>query len=164
MVPMLVLVVVMLIARIFVSWRDAARLGLAVMFLFTASAHFTEMRHDLAAMIPPPITGNLWLIYATGVLEIAGAIGLLTRRLRRPAAIGLVLLLVALFPANVYAALAEVPLRGNAPTPLWLRTPMQVLWMAMLWWSSIRAAEGDSMIPGRRPETASTASTNTTGH
>lgn len=141
MVPMVVLVVVTLIARAFVPWKDAVRIGLAVMLLFTASAHFTSMKHDLAAMIPPPFTGAMWLIYLTGILEIAGAIGLLTRAYRRAAAICLIVLLVALFPANVYAALAEVPLRGNAPTPLWLRVPMQILWMFLLWWSSIRSGE-----------------------
>lgn len=137
MAPMIVLVLVTLIARIFRPWPDAARIGLAVMFVFTATAHFNSMKHDLAAMIPPPLTGALWLIYLTGLMEIAGAIGLLIPRFRTAAAIGLVLMLVALFPANIYAALNDVPLRGNAPTPLWLRTPMQLLWMALLWWTSI---------------------------
>ena len=137
MAPMIVLALVTLIARIFRPWPDAARIGLAVMFVFTATAHFNSMKHDLAAMIPPPLTGALWLIYLTGLMEIAGAIGLLIPRFRTAAAIGLVLMLVALFPANIYAALNDVPLRGNAPTPLWLRTPMQLLWMALLWWTSI---------------------------
>ncbi len=139
MVPMIVLVLTTLIARIFVSWRDAARVGLALMFLFTATAHFTAMRHDLAAMIPPPLTGSMMVIYATGVLEIAGAVGILVPRFRKAAGIGLVLLLVALLPANVHAALNEVPLRGNAPTPLWLRVPMQVLWAAIAWWTAVRS-------------------------
>lgn len=137
MAPMIILVLVTLIARFFRPWPDAARIGLAMMFLFTATAHFNSMKHDLAAMIPPPLTGALWLIYLTGLLEIAGAAGLLIPQFRTAAAIGLVLMLVALFPANIYAALHEVPLRGNAPTPLWLRTPMQLLWMALLWWTSI---------------------------
>ena len=34
------------------SWKDATRYALAVLFLFTASAHFTSMRHDLARMVP----------------------------------------------------------------------------------------------------------------
>lgn len=141
MAPMIVLVVTTLIARFFVPWRDAARIGLAVMFLFTASAHFTAMKHDLAARIPPPLTGAMWLIHLTGVLEIAGAIGLLIPKLRRAAAICLVLMLIALFPANIHAALNDVPLRGRGPTPLWLRTPMQILWIALLWWTSIRSRD-----------------------
>jgi uncharacterized membrane protein len=138
MAPMLVLVAVTLLARIFVPWKDAVRIGLAVMFLFTASSHFMPMRHDLAAMIPPPATGSLWLITLTGLAELAGAAGLLSRRFRKPAAICLALLLVALFPANVWAALHDVPLRGRPPTPLWLRAPMQLLWIGLLLWTARR--------------------------
>jgi uncharacterized membrane protein len=138
MIPMAVLVAVTLIARIFLAWRDALRIGMAALFLFTATAHFNAMKHDLAAMIPPPLTGSLPLIYLTGSLEITGAIGLLIPGFRRIAAICLVLLLVALFPANVYAAIGGVTLRGQPATALWLRTSMQLIWIVALWWSTIR--------------------------
>jgi uncharacterized membrane protein len=138
MAPMIALVVVALIARIFVPWKDAVRIGMAALFLLTATAHFNAMKYDLAAMIPPPLTGALWLIYVTGVLEIAGAIGLLIPRFRRAAAICLVVMLIALFPANVYAALSGVTFQGRPATVLWLRTPLQLIWIAALWWSTIR--------------------------
>jgi uncharacterized membrane protein len=96
------------------------------------------MKHDLAAMMPEPLPDGLWIIYLTGALEIAGAIGLLAARTRRLAGVCLVLLLVAQFPANVNAALNGIPLGGEAPTPLWLRTPMQLLFIEMLWWTSIK--------------------------
>jgi uncharacterized membrane protein len=89
-------------------------------------------------MIPPPLPNDLWVIYLSGVFEIAGAIGLLIPRTRRLAGICLMLLLVSLFPANVYAALSEIPLRGEAATPLWIRTPMQLLYIGMVWWTSIK--------------------------
>ena len=111
------------------SWRGAGRAGLAIMFVFTAAAHFNDMQHDLLAMIPDPLPRDLWLIYLTGVLEIAGAIGLLVPRFQRIAGICLVILLVVMFPANVNAALNEIPLRGEPPTPLWLRLPIQVLFI-----------------------------------
>jgi uncharacterized membrane protein len=120
------------------SWRVAGRGALVIMFLFTGTSHFTSMKYDFAAMIPPPLPNDLWVIYLSGVFEIAGAVGLLIPRTRKLAGICLVLLLVALFPANVYAALSEIPLRGEAATPLWLRTPMQLLYIAMVWWTSIR--------------------------
>jgi uncharacterized membrane protein len=120
------------------SWREAGRGALAIMFLFTSTAHFTGMKHDLAAMIPKPLPDGLWVIYLTGVLEIAGAIGLLIPRTRRIAAICLALLMVAQFPANVNAALNGIPLGGEVPTPLWLRAPMQLLFIGMLWWTSIK--------------------------
>ena len=120
------------------SWKEAGRGALAVMFVFTGASHFSAMKHDFVAMIPAPLPNDLWVIYLTGVLLIAGAIGLVLPQTRRLAAICLALLLVALFPANVNAALNDIPLRGRAPTPLWLRAPMQILFIAMLWWTSIR--------------------------
>jgi uncharacterized membrane protein len=108
------------------------------MFTFTAASHFSSLRHEMAAMIPPPLTGAMWVLYLTGILEIAGAVGLLTTAWRKHAAMGLIALLVAMFPANVYAAVAGVTLRGNPPSPLWWRLPLQVFWIAMLWWSSLR--------------------------
>jgi hypothetical protein len=40
MAPLVVQILSTLLARWFVGWRDAARVGLAVMFLFTATSHF----------------------------------------------------------------------------------------------------------------------------
>jgi uncharacterized membrane protein len=135
MAPLIVQIIATLAARWFVPWKDAVRIGLAVMFVFTGASHFSSLKHDLAAMIPPPLTGSLALIYLTGVLEFAGAIGLLTARFASWAATGLVALLLAMFPANVYAALSGVTLGGASATPLWFRTPLQVFWIALLWWS-----------------------------
>ena len=137
MAPLIVEIVVTLAARLRLPWHDAVRVGLAVMFVFTATAHFTSMKRDLAAMIPPPLTGALWLIYITGVFELAGAAGLLVPAVTRFAAWSLIAMLVALFPANAYAALNGVTLRGRPATALWLRTPLQLFWIAALWWSSI---------------------------
>jgi uncharacterized membrane protein len=133
MAPFVVQIVATFLARaLTTSWRDAIRSGLGIMFLFTAASHFTDMKHDLAAMIPPPFTGELWVIYLTGVMQIAGAIGLMLSRTRRWAAWGLAAMLVGLFPANVYAAIADVRLGGDPVTPLWIRTPLQLLWIALL--------------------------------
>ena len=136
MAPLVVQILSTLLARWFVAWRDAARIGLAVMFLFTAGSHFSSLKYDLAAMIPPPLTGALWVIYLTGVLEAAGAIGLLFQ-FRRPAAWGLLALLIALFPANVYSALTGVTMGGASATPLWFRAPLQVFWMVVLWQTAL---------------------------
>lgn len=129
------------------SWRVAGRGALMIMFVFTGTSHFTSIKYDLAAMIPAPLPNGLWVIYLTGLFEIAGAIGLLIPRTRKLAGICLVLLLVGLFSANVNAALNEIPLRGEAATPLWIRTPMQLLYIGMLWWTSIKK-------PPNRPESA----------
>lgn len=136
MVPLVVQIVATLLAKIRLPWRDAVRIGMAVLLFFTAAAHFSSMKTDFAAMIPPPLTGALWVVYLTGVLEAAGAAGLLVPRTRRIAAVCLVLLLIAMFPANVYAAMKDIPFRGTAASPLWWRVPLQLFWIAALWWSS----------------------------
>jgi uncharacterized membrane protein len=129
------------------SWNAAGRGALAIMFLFTGGAHFSSMKYDMAAMIPPPLPDGLWVIYLSGVLEIIGARGLLHPRTRRLAGIGLALLLVALFPAIVYATLNALPLRGEPPTSLWLRTPEQVLFIGLLWWAAIRETRALARTP-----------------
>ena len=83
------------------SWREAARFALVIMFVFTGLSHFSSLKYDFAAMIPAPLPNGLWVIYLAGVFEIAGALGLLIPQTRRLAGICLVVLLVALFPANV---------------------------------------------------------------
>jgi uncharacterized membrane protein len=120
------------------SWQEAGLLAVAIMFLFTGSTHFTAMKHDYAAMLPGFVPMKVSIIHLTGVLQITGAIGLLVPRTRRLAGIGLALLLVGMFPGNVYAALNEVPFRGEPPTPLWLRTPIQLFFIGMVLWTSIK--------------------------
>ena len=130
------------------SWRDAGRGALAIMFLFTGISHFTTMKYDFAAMIPAPLPNDLWVIYLTGVLEIAGAIGLLIPQTRKLAGICLALYLVAVFPANIFSALNEVTLRGAAAAPLWVRAPMQLLYVGLLWWTSIKEPSSAQRVGG----------------
>jgi uncharacterized membrane protein len=125
-------------ARRLASWPAAVRVGLAAMLLFTASAHFTPMRHDLARMMPPSVPSPMAVVYFTGLCEIAGALGLLVPRTRRAAAWALIAFFVAVLPANIHAARAGVTLRGAAATPLAIRIPMQVAFIALTWWSGIR--------------------------
>ena len=144
MLVLLVLLVSWLVFRaigsagvhVLASWQHSAVYALAVMFVFTASAHFSKMKHDLARMIPAYFPRPLLIIYATGVLELLGAAGLVLPKFRRVAGICLIALLVGMFIANVNAAQKGVTLRGKTATPLWLRAPMQILFVALLWWST----------------------------
>jgi uncharacterized membrane protein len=120
------------------TWRDAARYALAAMFVFTGVAHFSPVRHDMARMIPSIFPQKMLIVYITGVLEILGAAGLLIPRFRSLTGICLILLLIAMFSANVNAALNNVTLLGKPPMALWLRTPMQILLIGLIWWSSLR--------------------------
>ncbi|MET8430982.1 DoxX family protein [Nocardia sp. NPDC004860] len=109
------------------SWPHAARIGLAAMFLLSASAHFLQPRRDaLIAMVPPLFRNAPAMVSLTGVLEIAGATGLLIPFFAPAAAICLAVLLVVMFPANVRAARTG---EGIHTMPLPLRTLVQVVFI-----------------------------------
>ncbi len=114
---------------------DCGRYALAAMFTFTAVSHFApSTRSDLIAMVPPGLPRPDLLVIATGVAELAGAAGLVFEPTRYWAALGLMLLLLAIFPANVSAARRGNTIRGRPVTPLWIRGPMQILFLAWAWW------------------------------
>lgn len=149
MVPLIALVTATLLARLagrlgvssLRDWPAAVRAGLAVMLCVTASAHFNSMRVDLVRMVPPAVPNPELMVTFTGVCEVLGAIGLLLRRTRRMAAVALILFLVAVLPANIHAARAELTLNGAPVTALWPRVLLQILFIGLVWWSGIHARE-----------------------
>jgi uncharacterized membrane protein len=87
------------------SWPEAIAVGLAAMFVMTGVAHFVPpMRRDMIAIVPPRLPAPGALVTITGVLELVGAVGLLYPPTRIAAAVCLLLLMLVMFPANVYAA------------------------------------------------------------
>ena len=94
------------------------------------------MKEDLIRMTPSWVPWPRAMVFFTGLCEFAGAIGLVVPALQRAAGIALILFFVAVLPANIHAARAGITLRGRPPTPLWLRVPMQFLFIALAWWST----------------------------
>ncbi|HYO83414.1 MAG TPA: DoxX family protein [Bryobacteraceae bacterium] len=125
------------------NWRDSGRWALALMLLFTASAHFTSMRHDLARMVPESVPYPEAVVLLTGILEVAGAFGLVLRLTREVAGGCLCLLFIAMFTANVKAAREGLAIGGSPATELVLRVPMQVLFIWLAWWSTRSRAGRD---------------------
>jgi uncharacterized membrane protein len=119
---------------IFASWHAATTYALALMFLFTASAHFGRLKGDLERMVPPWVPNPRAVVLITGFLEILGAIGLIIPETRWLAGLCLILFLVAVFPANVHAAKTKSTLAGRAVTPLGVRAPMQALFILLIVW------------------------------
>jgi uncharacterized membrane protein len=109
-------------------WVVALRGGLAAMFVLTASAHFVGLREQLVAMVPPALPAPELLVTITGLLEFAGAAGLLWARTAPWAAGGLAGLLVAMFPANVHWALSGQA--ADVAETLWPRTVIQLVFLA----------------------------------
>jgi uncharacterized membrane protein len=87
------------------SWPQAAAVGLAAMFVMTGVAHFVPAMHrDMIAIVPPRLPAAGALVTIAGVLELVGAAGLLYPPTRVAAAVCLFVLMLVMFPANVYAS------------------------------------------------------------
>ncbi|BDB45140.1 MULTISPECIES: DoxX family protein [Mycobacterium] len=111
------------------GWPKAAAVGLAVMFVVTGVAHFVPpLRRDLIAIVPTRLPAPVLLVTVTGVLELLGAAGLLLPATRVIAAVCLLLLMLAMFPANIYAARMPDP-PESMTTRLSVRTAEEVVFL-----------------------------------
>jgi uncharacterized membrane protein len=138
MAPLITLLVGSIVARItgwagvgYVdSWTKAIAVGLAAMFVLTGVAHFAPpLRSALIAIVPPQLPAPGLLVSITGILEFLGAAGLLIPTTRIAAAVCLLLLMLAMFPANVYAARMPNPPKSMT-TQLPLRIAEEIVYLA----------------------------------
>ncbi|GIP22157.1 DoxX family protein [Paenibacillus sp. J22TS3] len=109
-------------------WPVALRGGVAAMFMLTGTVHFVWMREELISMVPPYLPYPGFLVTLTGVLELAGALGVLWRPTVPWAAGGLSLLLIIMFPANVHYALSGLAVKPESA--LFPRTLMQIVFLS----------------------------------
>lgn len=112
------------------DWLSSLRFALAGMFLLTASAHWGSRRQDLIAMVPPAFPRPDLLVTVTGMLEIAGAVGLMLPKTAPYAALGLCFMLLAVFPANVHAARQHLSIGGRPVLALLPRALLQLVFLA----------------------------------
>jgi uncharacterized membrane protein len=161
MAPLMVMITGWLFARVLgyagwwpqaSSWKGALRVALALMFMFTAATHFhPQTRPDLVRMVPPMFPAPDVLVTVTGLLEFAAAAGLVIGWSSRWTAYGLIVLLAAMFPANIYAAQEGLMVGGRVATPLVWRLPLQLFWMWALWWAAAAAPRGGAERRGSVP-------------
>lgn len=125
-----------------------SRLALALFFVLAGIAHFMAPGPYLAIM-PPYIPWPDAMVTLTGMAEILGGLGVLFRSTRRAAGWWLILLLIAIFPANIHATSIGLEFQGYVvPTwMLWARLPLQLLLIVWVW----RACLGR---PSRSPRIA----------
>jgi uncharacterized membrane protein len=113
--------------------RTIALWVLAVFFVVAGLNHFLNPGPYLA-MMPPYLPWHEGLIIVSGIAEIAGGLGILIPKIRRFAGWGLIVLLVAMFPANVQVALYGWPGVQIPQWTLWARLPLQGVLMAWVYW------------------------------
>ncbi len=104
----------------------------AIFYVVAGALHFIKPVPYLRIM-PPYVPWHAAMVRLSGAFEILGGFGLLLPATRRAAAWGLVALLIAVFPANVYMAVhpVETGAAGIAPVLRWGRLPLQML---LIWW------------------------------
>ena len=90
----------------------------------------------MAAMIPPRMRRRgvlkpINLVYVTGVCEIAGGIGLAIPATRLAASVALIVFLIAVFPANIYASQHKEKF-GRGAIPFWPRLAGQIVLIGLL--------------------------------
>lgn len=109
---------------------------MAAFYIFAGVMHFVRPDYYMP-MMPPYLPWHLFLVYLSGVAEVVLGIAVLVPWLRSLAAWGIILLLIAIFPANLHIALNNVPVFGaaeGAGIGNWIRLPFQLVLIAWAWW------------------------------
>ena len=111
--------------------RKLARVGMGGSLVGVGVLHFLAPR-SFESIVPEELPAKSFLVYASGVVEIAGGVQLIRRPTRRLGLL-LVALLLAVFPANVNMAVRGLQIEGLPPSPRWVawaRLPLQAV---MIW-------------------------------
>lgn len=116
--------------------RAPLRMTLAAAMVGVGVLHFVNPE-PFMRIVPPALGDARLLVYVSGVFEVLGGLGLLLERTRRAAAWGLILLYLAVFPANIYMALEGIQIDPANPLPswaAWARLPFQAVFIAWAYW------------------------------
>lgn len=120
----------------------SGRIAMSAMLVFTAVAHFAFTK-GMAMMLPDFIPFKTGIVYLTGIIEIAAAIGLFISNFRVITAWLLIAFFILILPANIFAAIKHIDYQkgtfdGNGLTYLWFRVPLQILFIIWVYVSSIK--------------------------
>lgn len=124
------------------DFQLSAKIAMSIMLVFTAIGHFAFTK-GMSMMIPQFIPYKETFVYLTGVFEILLAISLLIPRFKYISGWTLIIFLLLMLPANIYASINNVNYQtgtfdGNGLGYLWFRIPLQFLFIAWTYISTIR--------------------------
>lgn len=108
---------------------------MSLFYISTGIKHFTNVDWFMKIM-PPYLPYHKELIYLSGAFEIILGIMLVFEKTRFLAGWGLILLLIAVFPANIYLAQTNGAAMNISPALAWGRLPLQALFIAIAYWHS----------------------------
>jgi len=145
MKPLVVLIVVFIVALAIdklitgnFNYSLAGKIAMSAMLLFTSLGHF-KFADGMANMLPSSIPHRKEIIVFTGGIEIAAAVGLLIPALQSLTAWLLMFFFILILPANISAALRGIDYQkgttnGPGLTYLWFRIPLQILFIAWVYY------------------------------
>jgi uncharacterized membrane protein len=132
--------------------KERLRVILAICIIVVGILHFA-VPDPFVKIVPADLPNHLALVYISGFFEILGGIGILVPPVSQAAAWGLLLLFIAVFPANINMAINEIDLPNipDSSALRWGRLPFQAVLIAWAWWyTKTDNLEGQvSLIPDR---------------
>lgn len=133
--------IILKISRKKYEFALAGRIAMAAMLVLTALGHvlFTDGMALMIRFLP----FNREIVYLTGLIELAAAVGLLLPQFKLRTAWFLIFFFIVLLPANIYQAIHHINLAtatfdGAGLSYLWFRIPLQVLFIVWIYYSTIR--------------------------
>tara|TARA_B100001123_G_C15279093_1_gene1013317 strand:- start:425 stop:772 length:348 start_codon:yes stop_codon:yes gene_type:complete len=107
-------------------------------YIYVGIRHFIEPEWFIQIM-PPYLPLHLELVYLSGFFEIFFGVLLIPKKTRFVSAWCLILLLIAVYPANIYLAFNEAPQKAIGISPFmasWVRLPIQFIFISLAYWHS----------------------------
>lgn len=149
MKPLFILLIVFCIAVLVIKlatrkydFPQSARIAMCAMLCFTAIGHFTFTK-GMSLMIPDFIPFKTEVVYLTGILEVVLGVCLLVPGCGTYAGWILIIVFILILPANIKASIDKLDFQkgtfeGNGISYLWFRIPLQLLFIAWIYLSSIK--------------------------
>jgi uncharacterized membrane protein len=122
-----------------ILFKRGARWLFGLVFIAAGILHFIRPAM-FAAIVPPYLPWPAALVAISGAAEILLGAMLLYERSARAAAWGLILLLLAVYPANVHMAINSHLFPSLSPTALWVRLPLQFVLIGIAFWFTRRGS------------------------
>lgn len=124
------------------DYQLAGKISMAIMLLFTALGHFMFTK-GMASMIPTIIPFKTELVYATGLMEILFAIGLIYPKYSYLTGVTLIIFFILILPSNIKASIDGLnyqtgKLDGQGLSYLWFRVPLQILFILWVFFSAVK--------------------------
>ena len=109
---------------------------MSVFYVLVGMRHFQDPNF-FVRIVPPIFPFKLELVYISGAFEVIFGLLLLFPNMRYPAGYGLIVLLILVYPANIYLAMTNGEAMNTTPLIAWGRLPFQFVFIYLAYWHSL---------------------------